>query len=68
MVVASGSDFGQKGMLTATKALALAAQQLLRDSDLLEKAKAEFEDSTRDNPYSCPLPANAEPPLHQLGH
>jgi aminobenzoyl-glutamate utilization protein B len=42
ITLCSGMSIGHKGMIYAAKAMADAAGKLLRDPDLVEKAKAEF--------------------------
>ena len=36
---------------------------VLTDSDLLERARADFAEKTRDAPYRSPIPPGQEPPL-----
>ncbi len=63
---AAGSGIGHKGMLTAAKAMAVAGLELLTDTTLLEKARAEFLAATEGQGYRSPLPEGAKPPVHQL--
>lgn len=61
-----GSSVGAKGMLTATKAMALAGLRLITDRDALARARAEFRERTRDGGYKSPLPEGARPPIGRL--
>ncbi len=62
----SGMSIGHKGMFMAGKVLAEAGLRLMADPEKLAKAKAEFDERTKDNPYRSPIPAGVEPPLDQL--
>ena len=55
-VAASGSDIGFKGAIFAAKALALSTLDLFTKPDLLQAARAEFQQSTGGKPYVSPLP------------
>jgi aminobenzoyl-glutamate utilization protein B len=55
-VAASGSEIGFKGAVFAAKAMALSTLDLFTRPDLLEAAKAEFQQSTGGKPYVSPLP------------
>ncbi len=66
VVAASGMGIGQKGSIQAAKILALTVSKLLRDEDLVKKAKEEFKESTKGQPYESPVPEGVEPPLTQL--
>ena len=60
-VVACGkSGFAHKGMLLAGKVLAATAIDLLTDSALLEKARAEFNERSAEG-YVCPIEPDAVP-------
>ncbi len=52
-----------KGMVHAAKVMAATAVDALSDPALLERAKAEFRERTRDNPYVCPVDDDVEPSL-----
>ena len=66
---ASGSGIGHRGTLIAAKVLALAGLDLLTDSDLLERARREFEDGLNTRGvYKPPIPADLAPPLDLLKH
>lgn len=60
-VASSGSSIGAKGMLFASKAMALAGLDLFTDADLLAKAQAEFEVAKDGQDYITPLPEGAIP-------
>ncbi|MEM7118093.1 MAG: amidohydrolase [Chloroflexota bacterium] len=60
-VVSSGSSIGSKGMLLASKAMALAGLDLFTQPDLLAQAKAEFAKARNGKTYVSPLPADAKP-------
>lgn len=60
MTAQSNSSIGDKGTLTAAKALALAGVRAAADCDLLAKAKAEHRLLCPDG-YVCPMPDNATP-------
>ena len=65
---AAGMSIGHSGMLTAARVLALSTLDLLTKPELVQKAKDLFAEQTKDNPYKCPLPPGAKPPLDQLKH
>lgn len=58
----SNSVIGNKGMLTAAKAMALAAIRTLEDPETIERAKAELL-VKNGGKYNCPLPEYVQPPL-----
>jgi aminobenzoyl-glutamate utilization protein B len=62
----SGMSIGHKGMVYATKVMALAGLDLMTDPAALAAARAEFAAATKDAPYQTPLPDGVEPPLDQL--
>ena len=57
----AGASIGKKGMLHAAKAMALTAADFYLDEDLRERARAEFEASTKGRPYACPIPPEVKP-------
>lgn len=63
---ASGTPIAHKGLELAAKTLAIAGSQLLRQPELVAKARAEFTAATAGQPYQCPIPAGAKPPFDQL--
>ncbi|MEM7530646.1 MAG: amidohydrolase [Chloroflexota bacterium] len=60
-VASSGSSIGFKGMMCASKTLALGALELLTKPDVLAAARAEFEQDTAGRPYVSPLPEGTVP-------
>jgi len=64
VVAASGMSIGHKGMLVASKALALTVIDLLTKPDELGKAKDEFR--KRGIVYKSPLPEGLKPPVPKL--
>jgi aminobenzoyl-glutamate utilization protein B len=65
---AAGMGIGHAGMIAAAKILGEAALELMKEPALLEKARKQFGEKTSSDPYTCPLPPGAKPPLHQLKH
>ncbi len=64
-VVATGrSSIGHKGMMYASKVMALAAAELVLSPELLQRAQAEFRAAVERTPYVCPIPADVDPPQH----
>lgn len=59
----AGMSIGQKGMLVAAKALADTAADLFADPSLVQAAKADFDQETRDKKYSSPIPDGQKPPI-----
>lgn len=62
----SGSPAGKKGMLVAAKTMALCAMDLIEHPEEVKKAKAEFDEKTKDSPYKCPFPKGRELPLNEF--
>ena len=61
-IVATGAmSIGHKGMLHAAKIMALAAVDLFENPQLLQEVREEFEKSTKDAPYQCPIPDHIPP-------
>lgn len=58
----SGSRIANKGMITAAKAMALAAIKTMDRPDIIEKAK-EIVLKQNGGSYQCPLPDSLEPPI-----
>ncbi len=63
ITASSGTGIGHRGMLAAAKVLALTAVEFFQNEELIEKALAEFQDKTKDNPYKSPLPDGLQPPV-----
>ncbi len=62
----SGHQIGKKGMMAAAKTMALCAMDLLENPQIIEAAKAEFLEKTKDSPYKCPFPAGRPFPLDEF--
>jgi len=62
-VCTSGMSIGHKGMLMATKVLALSAIEFMNNPEVVIKAKHEFEEIIKDNPYVTPFPEGFKPPF-----
>ena len=62
-VAAGGMSIGHKGMMLAAKVLAATAQQLYADSELVAKAKAEFNERRGEDFVYRPLLGDRAPPL-----
>ncbi|MBR5739200.1 MAG: amidohydrolase [Lachnospiraceae bacterium] len=60
-VSAGASSIGDKGTIYAAEVLSDAAVTLLRSPDTLEQAKKELAMRLEDDPYVCPIPADAVP-------
>ncbi|GJD61147.1 M20 family metallopeptidase [Methylobacterium frigidaeris] len=56
-----------KGMIHVAKAMAGTAVDVLRDPDLLARAKADHAERLARTPYVSPLPAGLAPPLDMAG-
>ncbi|TXT60711.1 MAG: Amidohydrolase [Promethearchaeota archaeon] len=63
-VATSGMSIGHKGMIVASKVLALSAFELMNNPELIEKAKKEFEQEHKEDKYSSPLPDGLRPPIN----
>ncbi len=53
---------GHKGMMTATKALALSLADLLQDGKARAAAKADFDKRMAGRKYTSRIPAGQQPP------
>ena len=62
----SGSSIGKKGMLVAAKTMALCGLELVGHPEVIDKAKAEFDEKTKDSPYKCPFPKGRKLPLDEF--
>lgn len=61
-VTATGAmSIGHKGMLHAAKTMAITAADAILDPSLIERAQAEFKESTAGRPYQCPIPESVKP-------
>lgn len=61
-----GTDAGVKGAVVAAKILALTGMDLFTDAQLLDNAKAYFQEQTGGTSYQSPLPADQDPPLPDM--
>jgi len=57
---------GQKAMIAAAKAMAVAGFELMAKPSLLQKAKETFIKDTGGKPYTSPLPPKMNAPQMQL--
>ena len=62
-VAASGTEIGQDGMVLASKALAITAQDLFADPQLVAAAKQDLARRLEGQQYHSQIPANQKPPL-----
>src|SRR5262245_4926081 len=53
----------KKGMVHVAKVMAATAVQAITDQTLIARAKADLAARTKAQPYVCPIPADAKPPL-----
>ena len=58
-----GTSAGVKGAQIATKVMALSGIDLLTDTELLEAAKADFENRANGETYKSPIPDGQSVPL-----
>ena len=59
----TGMGIGQKGMITAARAMALGSMELFTDPEVLKKAHEEWKAFVDKNPYSNPIPKEHTPNL-----
>jgi aminobenzoyl-glutamate utilization protein B len=57
------SALAHKGMVHVAKVMAGTAVDALQDPSLIARAKADYAERTRNNPYVCPLPQDVQPPI-----
>ena len=62
VVACSGMSIGHKGMLYASKALAMTAVDLFEDADLRAAVRAEYEERLGDYRYQAMIP-DGPPPI-----
>ena len=55
------SSFALDGMLTAAMVIGASAIRLCHKPELVSKAKKEWEEQNREEPYVCPIPEGVEP-------
>jgi aminobenzoyl-glutamate utilization protein B len=58
-----GRPNAARGAMVAAKTLAMTAIDFLLDEDLRKRAKAEFDEKMKDNPYVSPVPKGQKPIL-----
>jgi len=58
-----GRPSAAKGASVAAKAMAMTAIDFLQDEDLRKRAKAEFDEKMKGNPYVSPIPKGQKPLL-----
>jgi aminobenzoyl-glutamate utilization protein B len=54
-VVSVGSGIGRKGMLFAARVLAATTCDLMRQPELISRAREEFQSATAEAPYASPV-------------
>ncbi len=59
----AGMHIGHAGLVQAAKVLALATAELMQDSELVQKARKEFEQQIKITPYESPLSGDVTPPF-----
>ncbi len=62
-----GTEGSVKGAEVAAKVLALTGVDLLLNPDLIQEARAFFEEKTEGKPYVSPVPADQKPPMPRKG-
>ena len=60
------SPAAHKGLVHVAKVMAGTALDALQDPALIERAKADLQERTRDTPYTSPLPADVQPPIQAM--
>jgi aminobenzoyl-glutamate utilization protein B len=53
----------KKGMVHVAKVMAATAVRAIEDQTLIARAKADLAARTKEHPYACPIPEDAQPPL-----
>jgi aminobenzoyl-glutamate utilization protein B len=61
-VAAIGSPIGHKGLLVASKVLALTALDVLQDEQAVKEAKADFDKRMKDRKYTSKIPKDQKAP------
>jgi aminobenzoyl-glutamate utilization protein B len=62
-----GTEGSVQGAMVAAKVLALTGVDLLLDQQLLQKARAFWEEATEGKPYVSPVPVDQKPPMPRKG-
>ena len=60
------SPAAHKGLVHVAKVMAGTALDALQDPGLIERAKADLAERTRDTPYTSPLPSDVQPPIQAM--
>ncbi len=60
------SPAAHKGLVHVAKVMAGTALDALQDPGLIERAKADLTERTRDTPYRSPLPPDVQPPIQAM--
>ena len=60
------SPAAHKGLVHVAKVMAGTALDALQDPGLIERAKADLAERTRDAPYTSPLPPDVQPPIQAM--
>jgi aminobenzoyl-glutamate utilization protein B len=60
----AGMEIGHQGMIVAAKVMAEAGYELMTNPELIEKAKAEFDDRTNGKKYYSAMPPEQKPAFH----
>ena len=60
------SPAAHKGLVHVAKVMAGTALDALQDPGLIERAKADLAERTRDTPYTSPLPDDVQPPIQAM--
>jgi aminobenzoyl-glutamate utilization protein B len=58
-----GTSIGHKGAVVAAKAIAATGIDLLTRPDVIQKARAFFQQATGGKPYQSPIPKDQTPPV-----
>ncbi len=66
MVAQGKGDVALKGMEHAARVMAATGLEALQDPDLVARAKADLAERVGPEGYTCPLPADAAPPIGEM--
>jgi len=56
ITASSGHSIGRKGMIYASRVMAIAGLKILEDPSIYERAKKEFDEAMAGKEYLCPIP------------
>ncbi|MFW9874547.1 MAG: M20 family metallopeptidase [Candidatus Thorarchaeota archaeon] len=65
-VATSGMSIGHKGMIKAAQIICLTALEFLKNPELVEKARDEFNNTFKDKSYKSPFPEGYKLPFNPL--